>query len=337
MKKILMVAVEAKPYATAGGTSAVVGTLSRVLCRQGYDVRLVLPYYSTLIRQPHYQVDYVMNLDVPVGRAPPPPLPEDWPDALRTYLRDYREPVPKAFVYQARPTTTDPDSDHVPLYLLGGDPYHYFPRVDGREVPIYPPLEEVGVDGGKLYTFFCRAVLQMSAQFCAQGWKADIIHCHDWPTGLIPVYLKQACPELAALEDTKTVLTIHNGSGVVYQGGWFGPELLYYAGLPQSLYDYGLAQHQHAVNLMKAGIIFADTVNDVVVNYDPIAGTGNGFDFIAPDHREMVEAIERAIRAYAALAHWKALVGNALQARDRHGHDFSWDTSAERYVETLYR
>lgn len=45
VEKILMVAAEAKPYATAGGTRDVVGALARVLREKGCDVRLVLPYY----------------------------------------------------------------------------------------------------------------------------------------------------------------------------------------------------------------------------------------------------------------------------------------------------
>jgi glycogen synthase len=46
MAKILMVAVEAKPYATAGGTSDVVRVLSEAPREKGYDIRLVLPYYG---------------------------------------------------------------------------------------------------------------------------------------------------------------------------------------------------------------------------------------------------------------------------------------------------
>ena len=70
MKKILVVAVEAKPYATAGGTSDVVGALAGALREKGYDVRLVLPHYGTIIRAPRYQVEQIADLDVPVGSNP---------------------------------------------------------------------------------------------------------------------------------------------------------------------------------------------------------------------------------------------------------------------------
>lgn len=577
MKRILMVAVESKPYATAGGTSAVVGALSGALRQRGYDVRLVLPYYSTMIRDPDYQVDYEQALDVPVGGTPPPPLPENWPESLRTYLRERRDPVPKAYVYRVH-STRSASTEEVPLYMIGGDPYRYFARVNGMDVPIYPSLEDVSVNAGRLYTFFCRAVLEMVAGSAEQGWKPDIIHCHDWPAALIPVLLKHASAEMEALQGVKVVLTIHNASDVVYQGGWFGPELLHYAHLPQGLFDYGQVQHQGFVNFMKAGIVFSDAVNtvsegyaeeimgsaeenyvdiagtrksyrysggldyvwslfhidlvgirngidefydpaligqgqdwdqvdrdwvlhytpaqdrpvgdwaysahdpqlwrkkldlkrylqercnrllrtdfgldetipliavrsrlveqkgfdlllqglwqwdferpvqfvivawgedafavqyrreleeladkhpghvafsrswrdipealhyagadmllmpsffepcglphmmalrygtipivrrtgglaDVVENYNPIATTGNGFDFVAPDYREMLEAVERALQVYASPAHWQALVQHGVQARDRHGRDFSWDTSVDHYIEGLY-
>ncbi|NTW36622.1 MAG: hypothetical protein HGB17_10920 [Syntrophobacteraceae bacterium] len=65
-------------------------------------------------------------------------------------------------------------------------------------------------------------------------------------------------------------------------------------------------------------------------------GTGNGFDFIAPDHREAFQAVERALRTYADPEHWDRLVRNAIRARDRQGRDFSWDAAAERYAAELY-
>jgi starch synthase len=234
MKRILIVAVESKPYATAGGTSDVVGALSKELQQKGYDVRLVLPLYSTIIHEPKYEIEHAANLLIPV----------------------FPEPIP------APVFTTDQHT-----YLIGGDPYGYFARVGRGGVPLYPTLENSSTDAGQLYAFFCRAVLELAQEFCATGWRPDIIHCHDWPVGLLPAMIKSARKEADSLRGVRVILTVHNMSDVVYQGGWFDSGLLEYAGLPGELFIDGSVRYNSHVNFIKAGIIFADKVNTVSEGY----------------------------------------------------------------------
>jgi starch synthase len=250
MKKILMIAVEAKPYATAGGTSDVVGALSGALRERGYEVRLVLPYYSAIIRAPRYRVEQIASLNVPVGRK-----------------------LVRASVYE-----TD---RHV--YLVGGDPSGYFDQVGQGGVPVYPTLEDRSVDAGKLYAFFCRAALELTERFCEEGWQPDVIHCHDWPTGLLPALLKHALPGAGCLRGIPVAFTVHNMSDVVYQGGWFAPELLGYAGLPKRLFRDGQVQHDGHVNFMKAGIVFSDRVNTVSEGYAREISSGKSEGFVTLD------------------------------------------------------
>jgi len=244
MKKILMTTVESKPYATAGGTSDVTSVLTKVLRQKGYDVRLVLPYYSTIITEHRYSIKHAMDLSVPVGGG-----------------------SISASVHAAKLLIPDPDGEVYPVYLINGDPYQYFAKVDERKVPVYPPLEDQSADAGTLYAFFCRAVLEMTKTFCKEGWKPNIIHCHDWPAGLIPTYLKHILQDDICFQGVKVVFTIHNISDVAYQGGWFGPEVLQYAGIPQRLFDDGQVRHDNRVNFMKAGIVFSDRVNTVSEGY----------------------------------------------------------------------
>jgi len=250
MKQILMIAVEAKPYATAGGTSDVVGALSATLRAEGYDVRLVLPYYGAIIRAPRYRVEHWADLEVPVGIEP----------VLSTVCRVDQH-----------------------TYLVGTDPFGYFAKAGQGGVPLYPTLEDKGVDAGRLYAFFCRAVLGLVRRFRQDGWQPDIIHCHDWPTGLLPVYLKRELDSTASGKDTRVVFTIHNMSDVVYQGGWFGPELLDYAGLPNSLFHSGQVQHRGHVNFVKAGIVFSDRVNTVSEGYAREVSSGMVESFVTLD------------------------------------------------------
>lgn len=116
-------------------------------------------------------------------------------------------------------------------------------------------------DDGERFAFFCRAVVDLLPQLADMP---DVIHCNDWQTALIPVYLKDTACRNSALQSIKTVYTIHN---IEYQG-WLDEyavgDLL---GLDRGWYDDGTIEMNGGVNLMKAALMTADQVTTVSPTY----------------------------------------------------------------------
>ena len=112
-------------------------------------------------------------------------------------------------------------------------------------------------DDGERFAYFAKAVL--AAMDCL-GIRPDILHCHDWQTALIPLFLRAGYHE--RFPQMKTVLTIHN---LEYQG-WAEPEFLSSVlGLGEEF--RGIVSCDGAVNFLKTGIVLADAVTTVSRSY----------------------------------------------------------------------
>lgn len=114
-------------------------------------------------------------------------------------------------------------------------------------------------DDAERFAFFSRAVLEIIPHI---GFKPDIIHCNDWQTAMVPVYLNEIYRENELYRDIKTVYTIHN---IQYQGK-YGRELYRdVLGLPEGRED--LLMYDGCINLMKAAVQCADKVTTVSPTY----------------------------------------------------------------------
>lgn len=168
--------------------------------------------------------------------------------------------------------------DGVIYYLI--DNQYYFKR-DG----LYGHY-----DDAERFAFFSRAVLEMIPHI---GFKPDIIHCNDWQTGMIPVYLNEFYRENEAWSGIKTVFTIHN---IQYQGK-YGHELYSdVLGLPEG--RESLVEYDGCVNLMKAAIQCSDKVTTVSPTYsneilDPFYS--HGLDFILKEFTYKLTGIVNGI------------------------------------------
>ncbi|MCD8005034.1 MAG: glycogen synthase GlgA [Oscillospiraceae bacterium] len=116
-------------------------------------------------------------------------------------------------------------------------------------------------DDGERFAYFSRAILELPGQL---GWSPDVIHCNDWQTALVPVYLLQCRESVPGLGGVKTVFTIHN---IEYQGR-FGPDILEDTfGLSRRYFHDRLLAYYGDVNLMKGAIYASDFVTTVSPTY----------------------------------------------------------------------
>ena len=109
--------------------------------------------------------------------------------------------------------------------------------------------------------FFCKAVLSILP---IVDFKPDIIHCHDWQTGLIPVYLKTEFAANPFFWGIKTIMTIHN---LRFQGIWDIKTIKGLSGLPDYLFTPDKLEYKKDANMLKGGIVYSDFITTVSNTY----------------------------------------------------------------------
>ena len=221
--KILLVSSEATPFAKSGGLADAVSALARALRRAGHDVRLVLPRY--------YSIDKAGLKALPGPMGVPVDHREEW-----------------AAVWESSLPGTD-----IPVYFIEHEGFF------GREGIYGSRIETDYADNPRRFAFFSRAAFQLCRKL---AWFPEILHSHDWPGALVPVYLRhlEAQGEFAS---TVSVLTIHN---LGYQGV-YSKENFGFFGLPWELFHGAGFEFHDSINLLKAGISSADRLTTVSPTY----------------------------------------------------------------------
>jgi starch synthase len=225
--RILHVTPECFPYAKVGGLGDVAGALPLALAARGHDVRVVMPRYRVTKSKPSTPLRGALG--VPVGQH------TAWAGVHRAPLSSAGRGLPD-----------------VPLYLLEHDVL--FDR-DG----IYGDANGGFGDNLARYAFLSRGALALCDYL---GFEPDVVHVHDWPTCLVPLYLDQLGPEVP-LRRAATVLSIHN---MAYQG-WFPRSELGATGLRVPSAALSALDMHGNLNLLKAGIVRSTLVSTVSPRY----------------------------------------------------------------------
>ena len=173
-------------------------------------------------------------------------------------------------------------------YYFVDDP-EYFDRehlygAAGRDYP----------DNAERFAEFCGAAIE----FCKRVWMPDVIHCHDWQAGLVPVLLRTRYVKDPALQELPVVFTIHN---MGYHGA-FPRETMKKIGLPESLFGIDAMEFYGRVNLLKGALIFSDFLTTVSPKYAEEIKTpeyGHGLDGVIRNCADRLSGILNGVD-YAA-------------------------------------
>lgn len=129
------------------------------------------------------------------------------------------------------------------FYFAGPKPYGY----------IHEDIEK--------FAFFSKAALSAMPLL---GFKPDIVHCHDWQTGLVPVYMKERFHDGEFFRDMKSIMTIHN---LKFQGIWDLKKVKDITGFPPYFFTSDKLEAYGDANYLKGGIVYADAVTTVSDSY----------------------------------------------------------------------
>ena len=200
------------------------------------------------------------------------------PKSLDKRYYDCRVIIPK---YLCIPDTYVEKMEYVSNFYMemdGNQKYVGIFKTELDGVTYYFIDNENYFGGGTIYTsdlrwdierfiYFERAALSILP---VVGFQPDIVHCHDWQTGLIPVYLKERFHEGEFYRDMKSVMTIHN---LKFQGAWDRRAIQAYSGFPDYFFTPDKLEHYASssmykdANMLKGGLAYADAITTVSDTY----------------------------------------------------------------------
>ena len=221
--KIIIASSEAVPYIKTGGLADVAGALLKELRKKNETAVLVLPLYAAI------RSKYKLHA---TGKA----------ILVRMGKRTYR-----AMIF-ASSKEENPEA-----YFIECDELYDRPELYGPSAGDY-------ADNAVRFIFFSKAVLEVCL---AMRIKPDVIHCNDWQTALVPLYLKTLYKGGGYFSKTASLFTVHN---LGYQG-LFEASALGFTGLGREYFIPDRLEFYGKLNLMKAGLLYADIINTVSNTY----------------------------------------------------------------------
>lgn len=244
LPRIVFIAAEAAPYAKTGGLADVAGSLPNALGRLNVDIRVILPGYRQIFEHGLRHELVFPNLSALLGS--------------------------QRLTFQVRKLAIE---NVAPIYVIDREDMFDRPNLYGNAHGDY-------YDNAERYIFFCRAV---AALMHSWDFAPQIIHCNDWHTGLIPLYIQLE----PAFRRLKTLFTLHN----LGYSGLFSSDKFALTGLDASHYQPDGLEFYGKWSMLKAGLVYSRAVSTVSPTYAREIQTpeyGKGLDGVLRKRRDSV-------------------------------------------------
>jgi starch synthase len=233
--KILYTAAEISPFAKMSNTADMLRFLPASLQDAGYEIRILLPKYGHINdrRNRLHEVIRLSGIEVQVA---------DTVEKMKIKVAS----IPNA---------------KLQVYFL--DNKTYYKR---KGIFKNPETGNFFKDNDKRVVFYTKAVIETIKKL---GWEPNIIHCHDYPSGLIPFIVKKFYQDEPVLQKTKVIFNIHHADNQ----GQIKADLFKHIGLPEG-FDYSEEVDKDGnVDLLRLGIKYADHVvtgNEITDQYNDL-------------------------------------------------------------------
>ncbi|MBU0678877.1 MAG: glycogen synthase GlgA [Verrucomicrobia bacterium] len=252
--QILFATSECTPFASTGGLADVAAALPKALAGQGVDVATVMPMYRQVFSGGFNLKKAGLPLSIPVG---------------------FRKLSGEVWYS---------DDSGLRTYFVRRDEFY-------DRSSLYSMPDREYDDNLERFIFFQKAIIEIINNL---GLKPDIVHCNDWHTGLLPLYLEHGISGTGRSGPEKTVLTIHN---LFYQGTYPGSDFSI-TGLPYSCFSTGCMEFFGNINLLKAGLTSANAITTVSETYAKEIQTperGEGLQGVLGDRADVLTGIVNGV------------------------------------------
>ena len=219
MNKILYISSEAFPLVKTGGLGDVAGSLPAALLKQSQDVRLLLPAYPEVLKN--------------ISKAKTLVECRYYNQAVK--IIETRLPGTKVIVWLV---------DCPAAFNRPGGPYADAHGQDWH-------------DNALRFTIFCHAAVDIALNKLKLNWQANIVHCNDWQSALVPALLSLYSKRPV------TIFTIHN---LAYQG-IFDQQTFSDLHLPAELWNMNGVEFHNQFSFIKGGLAYADKITTVSPGY----------------------------------------------------------------------
>ncbi len=257
--RILLASSEVEPYSKTGGLADMTAALGKYLARAGHQVGIVTPLHRCVLPAIRRRLSEELAAREADRRRRGDPLRREalLDREVARHLRpfDWSLSLPLGTVTHHGTVRIAQPEPNLTLYFVDAPQFY-----DRDGLYLDPSSKSDYWDNPDRYIFFSKAVANLARYL---PWQPEIVHLHDWHTGLVPLFVRHQAWHDGWLNAPKTILTVHN---LAPQGRCAAGKYAL-TNLPPYYFNADAVEYWGDLNPLKAGLVFADALTTVSPTY----------------------------------------------------------------------